>query len=119
MRETLVRRLQFYGRMALREFSDANGRAWRVWHTVPARTDGLTPKYHGGWLTFDADGERRRLAPVPSDWAMLPQERLILLLRMAEPVALLDPELTTPKPERRKAERRRGDRRNGRRNLER
>jgi hypothetical protein len=104
--------------MALREFEDGRGQRWRVWDTVPARTEGLDDNYRGGWLTFDNGMERRRLAPVPPSWAQLPAERLALLLRLAHPVGPRD--AGTPMAleerragERRQAERRLGDRRRG------
>jgi len=70
--------------MALREFKDGQGRAWRVWETIPARAVGLG-ELGKGWLTFDDGLERRRLAPVPNGWAELTDERLELLLRVAQP----------------------------------
>lgn len=69
--------------MALREFMDAEGRQWRVWETIPARGAGLAEFGHG-WLTFDDGVERRRLAPVPEGWAEFADERLALLIRIAQ-----------------------------------
>ena len=70
--------------MALREFVDAQGRKWRVWETIPARAVGLG-EFGKGWLTFDDGTERRRLAPVPEGWPRYTDERLALLLRIAQP----------------------------------
>lgn len=72
--------------MALREFVDAQGRQWRVWETVPRRAAGLG-EFRDGWLTFDDGAERRRLAPVPEDWPDFTDERLALLVRIAQPSA--------------------------------
>ena len=30
----------------------------------------------GGWLCFEASEEKRRLAPIPTDWLLCPTERL-------------------------------------------
>ena len=73
--------------MALREFADQAGKTWLVWETKPPSQIGLAVEFHGGWLTFDCGSERRRLAPVPADWEAFPQDRLVLLLRMAAPHA--------------------------------
>jgi hypothetical protein len=69
--------------MALREFVDAQGRRWRVWQTVPARGAELG-EFRDGWLTFDDGTERRRFAPVPDGWPGFTDERLGLLLRVAQ-----------------------------------
>ena len=66
----------------MREFSDAGCR-WMVWETAPAAGRGLADEYRRGWLTFDNEVERRRLAPVPKGWATLADDRLALLLRVA------------------------------------
>ncbi len=31
---------------------------------------------NGGWLCFDAQVEKRRLTPIPSDWLQCPEEQL-------------------------------------------
>lgn len=36
----------------------------------------LTPGLTGGWLCFEAEEEKRRLSPIPSDWHSCPVERL-------------------------------------------
>lgn len=105
--------------MALREFEAADGTRWRVWETVPARTEGLGADFRRGWLTFDSGVERRRLAPFPPAWAELPSDRLALLLRAAQAVGAGDPslgggfEVDRRVGERRQSERRVGDRRRG------
>ena len=97
--------------MAIREFQDQDGTRWTVWDTVPVSTVGLTGKYSRGWLTFDSGTERCRLAPVPDDWANLPVERLVLLLRVAHADAPSDTQVTWLENERRVAERRQEERR--------
>lgn len=36
----------------------------------------LSPLYQQGWLCFDAASEKRRLSPIPADWARCAVERL-------------------------------------------
>ena len=96
--------------MALREFTDAEGRRWRVWETVPARAATLG-EFRGGWLTFDDGAERRRLAPVPEGWSELTDARLALLIRVARPSPTSAGNYNGP--ERRHGERRVEDRRVG------
>ena len=74
--------------MAYAEFTDREGRSWRVWHTLPQKADLLTTlpqEWKEGWLTFESEGVKRRLAPVPPGWEHLPAPRLELLCRMAQP----------------------------------
>jgi hypothetical protein len=99
--------------MGLREFEDGQGERWRVWDTVPARTEGLEDTFRAGWLTFDNGVERRRLAPVPRFWAQLPAERLALLLRIAHPASPHETGLPISTDERRTGERRQTERRQG------
>ena len=44
----------------------------------------LTPRLATGWLAFEWGDARRRLAPIPADWHLLPEERLRELWRAAE-----------------------------------
>jgi hypothetical protein len=56
-----------------REFVDDVGTLWRVWDTHPIAANTLrsvSPNYAGGWLTFESDAERRRLAPIPPEWEL-------------------------------------------------
>ena len=95
----------------MREFSDDAGRPWRVWDTVPVTTAGLATELREGWLTFDDGAERRRLWPVPPNWALLPPERLVLLLRVAWGAEAHATVATGLEDERRVAERRLSERR--------
>ncbi|HEU5184576.1 MAG TPA: hypothetical protein VFU01_08400 [Gemmatimonadaceae bacterium] len=57
--------------MGYREFEDDAGRIWRVWDTRPVSANALrsvSPTFAEGWLTFESDTERRRLAPIPTEW---------------------------------------------------
>jgi hypothetical protein len=75
--------------MAFREFRDEMGTVWTVWDTYPqsAHTVGM-PTLKGGWLTFEAGSERRRLVPVPVAWVEAPEEGLRRWLKMASPARL-------------------------------
>ena len=86
--------------MAVRDFVDANGVAWRVWPVTP---EALQPKtaaedylgdYGDGWLCFESKSERRRLAGYPRDWERLSDAELCSLLRVAAVV----PGRKTPHP---------------------
>jgi hypothetical protein len=53
----------------------------------------LPSEHRGGWLTFDSEQGRRRLAPLPSGWEDAPPGRLELLCRSATEVTRLTGEL--------------------------
>lgn len=81
--------------MAVREFVDDEGKAWRVWcilpesiHPVTRAEDYLADCYQLGWLVFEANSgdEKRRLCPFPVAWESADQEELQALLRQAESV---------------------------------
>jgi hypothetical protein len=46
----------------------------------------LTPRLANGWLAFESNEERRRLAPIPAEWHLMSEERLRALWREAEPL---------------------------------
>ena len=62
--------------MALREFVDSHGVLWKVWVVMPAemsdrlaRLSGTSVERRKPWLAFQsAEGEKRRLVPVPEGW---------------------------------------------------
>ncbi len=75
--------------MAFREITDADGRRWQVWDTYP-QSGGrgvVIDEYAGGWLTFESENEKRRLAPVPVRWEALDTADLLPLLHRSERVA--------------------------------
>ncbi|NUQ20502.1 MAG: hypothetical protein HOQ09_06025 [Gemmatimonadaceae bacterium] len=80
--------------MALREFNDQEGRAWRAWDVTaeklhPAtRAEDYMRDYLDGWLAFEsADGSSKcRLTPIPRNWATATDDRLREWLRAASPV---------------------------------
>jgi hypothetical protein len=74
----------------VRQFRDAAGVEWKVSMTArssPAvsRDHYLPEAYREGWLLFESADEKRRLAPVPSDWESLPDEKLAELCSSASP----------------------------------
>lgn len=71
--------------MALRTFRDASGVAWQVWDTLPEKI--VSNTLEGGWLTFQCEGEKRRIAPIPLYWANASDEELRALLARARRVA--------------------------------
>ena len=79
--------------MAAREFTDSWGTTWRVWDVTPdvmhpvTRTEEFMSKLQDGWLTFESDSEKRRLAaPYPSDWPGYNLKQLEALCQRAAPV---------------------------------
>jgi hypothetical protein len=74
--------------MSSRQFTDSKGTKWRVWGTVPSPASLLSADYAKGWLTFDSDASRRRLAPIPRGWETAAEDRLELMCRAAEEVAI-------------------------------
>ena len=73
--------------MSLREFTDEDGTAWRVWETIPERGGAtLAGDFKLGWLTFESETDRRRLSPVPAGWAMISDARLAMLSRLAKSI---------------------------------
>jgi hypothetical protein len=72
--------------MAIREFTDLAGVAWRVWETTPRAGAVYDERLKGGWLTFESATVRKRLAPIPRGWQEAVTERLDLMCRAAEVV---------------------------------
>jgi hypothetical protein len=86
--------------MPLRQFTDARGVSWQVWDTLPEKI--VSNTLEGGWLTFQSEGEKRRLAPIPLYWANAPEDELRALLARARPVAgiaAVPPGVDLPRPE--------------------
>jgi hypothetical protein len=96
--------------MSHRQFHDKAGRTWEVWDVVPDRPerrrdpnaastpkvrrerrrrneyrDPRTGKLASGWLCFETGTEKRRLAPVPTDWSSMSDEQLDELCNEAQP----------------------------------
>lgn len=88
--------------MTLREFVGDDGREWQVWDTRPAVSSPnvsdaarvahdafgdvprISKKREGGWLTFTADADRRRLSPIPRDWEAADETSLRTMLAAAD-----------------------------------
>jgi hypothetical protein len=84
--------------MAQREFTDTKGTSWLVWSTTPTTGSVLAGDMQNGWLTFESDGERRRLVPIPRDWENAAPERMELYCRAALPVTRTTPIRGIPQP---------------------
>jgi hypothetical protein len=83
--------------MSHRIIKDAAGAQWQVWSVspgtlTPLQTLAVAPQFAGGWLAFERMGEatgpaeKRRLAPIPADWATAPEHEVRALLSAAKPV---------------------------------
>lgn len=73
-----------------REFRDEAGVEWRVSLTARgsdavSREHSLPEAFREGWLLFESSTEKRRLAPVPTEWETMPTEALVSLCRKASP----------------------------------
>ena len=83
--------------MSHRIIKDAAGAQWQVWSVspgalTPLQTLAVAPQFAQGWLAFERMGEttepaeKRRLAPIPDDWATAPEHEVRRLLSAAKPV---------------------------------
>jgi hypothetical protein len=90
--------------MAVRDFIAEDGTKWRVW---PVLRSSIHPKtaaedflgdYGDGWLCFESEKERRRLARFPQDWERLTDKDLCKLLTNAALVPKRGSGRTPPKP---------------------
>jgi hypothetical protein len=98
--------------VAHREFTDALGVRWQAWAVIPGsadrrdrsdrRSDGretderrvrrelrirMEAGFANGWLVFESDREKRRLHPIPEQWAKHSDEELRALLSAAVPAS--------------------------------
>jgi hypothetical protein len=85
--------------VALREFTDEEGRSWRAWAITPESIepvtrgeDYLADCFVTGWIVFEtADGrEKRRLCPWPMRWESMTDAELRGLLDKAELISRRD-----------------------------
>lgn len=89
----------------MREFRDLAGVQWNVFratpHTSPSKRERILPEsYRLGWLVFECDRERRRLAPVPENWETLTEHELEQLCTLADVVPARAPrrEISSERP---------------------
>src|ERR1043166_293755 len=82
--------------MAVREFTDENGKHWRAWdirpdaiHPQTKAEDYLAECYDVGWIVFEtlSGDQKRRLCPYPIRWAEATNDELRHMLARAEAVA--------------------------------
>ncbi len=97
--------------MPIRSFRDDRGRTWWVWTVEPTHVElrladppeddppvierrkrrevriKIGEQWVNGWLAFETEGERRRLAEFPADWVGFSEEDLTKLLERASPVS--------------------------------
>lgn len=80
--------------MAVRTFESPDGIAWTAWEVIPGQVSEFRSTYGShlprqmaeGWLCFDCGSEKRRLYPLPPNWADRTEAELWFLCRAAEPV---------------------------------
>jgi hypothetical protein len=99
--------------VSYRTFLDSTGKRWEVWLVTPAaaerrkadrragrepseknpfrRTVEVASEYSQGWLCFEGDGEKRRLAPVPEGWEEAGPDRMMAWLQTARLVVKCSP----------------------------
>jgi hypothetical protein len=75
---------------AIREFTDRDGKAWRVWAVTPthlkaSKREATLGEFEHGWLAFETLDEvaRKRLPHYPADWATVSEAKLQELLGLA------------------------------------
>lgn len=84
--------------MALREFTDNEGRRWIAWDVIPSALRHSQSRTSGGynppaWLAFTcpSTGERRRLIPIPEEWNSRSDGELCELCARADVLARQHP----------------------------
>lgn len=84
----------------MREFKDEQGVRWAVYAVhreglAEAAVDTgrryLPTAYRGGWLVFESDARKLRLAPIPDGWDDLPDGALRTLILSAVPATPTTP----------------------------
>ena len=75
---------------AIREFTDSDGREWRVWAVTPSQSrtskrEANLGEFEDGWLAFETldEGLRKRLPHYPQEWRTMPEAKLQELLGLA------------------------------------
>jgi hypothetical protein len=93
--------------MAHRTFVDRIGMTWEVWDVRPNAAvlfshdgAGALQELANGWLCFQSGSTRKRLAPIPANWADLPEDELVRLWRLATPAPSRGPTAVDQAPSR-------------------
>lgn len=75
---------------ALREFTDRDGKAWRVWPVTPShlrasKRESSLGEFEHGWLAFETldENARKRLPHYPANWLTMSEAKLQELLGLA------------------------------------
>lgn len=91
---------------SIREFTDRDGREWRVWAVTPSHSraskrESILGEFEQGWLAFETLDEdlRKRLPRYPADWLTMSDAKLQELLGLAleAPTRRLDPKSHGPR----------------------
>ena len=73
--------------MAIRELpDDERPDPWLVYEVKPSYGSvraGVRAEFAEGWLCFQSEAEKRRLAPFPTNWEELDPTALLILLQRA------------------------------------
>lgn len=79
--------------MSSRSFVDPDGVAWLAWEVIPGQHGEpddvrrhLPSGMAEGWLCFQSELGKRRLAPIPPRWRQRSDAELWMYCRVAEPV---------------------------------
>ena len=80
----------------MRTIADASGVVWTIFEVKkqggPKEQWTYLPEQFGnGWLCFECEGEKRRLAPVPEGWQEAGPDRLSSWLQAAKRVVKCGP----------------------------
>ena len=93
---------------AIREFTDRDGKAWRVWAVTPthlrrSKREARLGEFEEGWLAFETLDEdaRKRLPHYPADWVAMSEAKLQELLGFAveAPTRRAEPKRPDPRSE--------------------
>lgn len=63
-------------------FTDSKGREWLVTEITEPSMGSIAserlrmPEFKGGWLLFQSETTKKRLAPYPDDWRSMPVEEI-------------------------------------------
>ncbi len=63
----------------MRTYTDPQGTVWTVYLVAPGGGTSpqlLPPEFRAGWLCYECEEGKRRLAPIPADWESCPENRL-------------------------------------------